>query len=124
MWLLGEDGVEPSQKTLVVPDVVDTRSALVSMTELKFISIDESGRVAWTAKGEARARGIIRRHRLAEKLFFEKFDMNEQQAESNACQLEHILSQEVTDSVCAFLGHPQACPHNKPIPRGGCCPDQ
>jgi len=123
MWLLGEQGLEPSQKTLVVPDVVDTRSALVSMTELRLISVDESGRVAWTPKGELRARGIIRRHRLAEKLFFEKFDMDAQQAESNACQLEHILSQEVTDSVCAFLGHPSSCPHDKPIPRGGCCPD-
>jgi len=122
IWLLGEDGVEASHKTLVVPDVVDTRSALVSMTELRLISIDEAGRVTWTTKGESRARGIIRRHRLAEKLFFEKFDMDEQQAESNACQLEHILSQEVTDSVCAFLGHPDSCPHNKPIPRGGCCP--
>jgi DtxR family Mn-dependent transcriptional regulator len=60
---------------------------------------------------------------LAEKLFFEKFDMDAEQAESNACQLEHILSQEVTDSVCAFLGHPSSCPHDKPIPRGGCCPD-
>jgi putative ABC transport system ATP-binding protein len=124
IWLLGEKGVEPSQGTLVVPDVVDTKSALVSMTELRLISMDGGGRVTWTPKGEVRARGIIRRHRLAEKLFFEKFDMNEQQAESNACQLEHILSQEVTDSVCAFLGHPNSCPHNKPIPRGGCCPDQ
>jgi len=123
MWILCEQGIEASQKTLVVPDVVDTRSALHSMTDLRLISMDESGRVSWTNKGEARARAIIRRHRLAEKLFFEKFDMDAQQAESNACQLEHILSQEVTDSVCAFLGHPSSCPHDKPIPRGGCCPD-
>jgi putative ABC transport system ATP-binding protein len=121
IWLLREERVEPSEKTLSVPDVVDSRSALVSMTELGFITMDGSGQVAWTPKGESRARGIIRRHRLTEKLFFEKFDMDEQQAESNACQLEHILSEEVTDSVCAFLGHPKACPHNKPIPKGDCC---
>ncbi|HEY6328648.1 MAG TPA: iron dependent repressor, metal binding and dimerization domain protein [Blastocatellia bacterium] len=91
------------------------------MRELGFITLDPLGAIAWTGKGEARARGIIRRHRLAEKLFFEKFEMNEEQSEANACQLEHILSQEVTDSVCAFLGHPAACPHNKPIPKGSCC---
>jgi DtxR family Mn-dependent transcriptional regulator len=23
--------------------------------------------------------------------------------------------------VCTFLGHPPACPHGRPIPRGECC---
>ena len=35
--------------------------------------------------------------------------------------MEHILSPEVTDSVCSFLGHPKFCPHGKPIPPGHCC---
>jgi DtxR family Mn-dependent transcriptional regulator len=35
--------------------------------------------------------------------------------------MEHILSEELTDSVCTFLGHPPTCPHGKPIPRGECC---
>ncbi|HKV41155.1 MAG TPA: iron dependent repressor, metal binding and dimerization domain protein [Blastocatellia bacterium] len=121
MWMLKEEGVEPTGETLRVPDVVDSKSALASMRDLGFVTVSDQGLMTWTPKGEMRARGIIRRHRLAEKLFFEKFDMNEKQAEANACQLEHILSNEVTDSVCAFLGHPKVCPHNKPIPRGSCC---
>ena len=40
---------------------------------------------------------------------------------ADACKMEHILSEELTDSVCTFLGHPQTCPHGKPIPRGECC---
>jgi DtxR family Mn-dependent transcriptional regulator len=27
----------------------------------------------------------------------------------------------MTDSICAFLGHPKSCPHGKPIPPGPCC---
>jgi DtxR family Mn-dependent transcriptional regulator len=27
----------------------------------------------------------------------------------------------MTDSICAFLGHPRFCPHGKPIPPGPCC---
>jgi len=127
IWIFNEDQVEPFERRLAVPDVVDNRSVLNLMAELGLIALAESdGRapsVRFTPKGRVRARGIIRRHRLAEKLFFEKFDMNEEQAESNACELEHILSEEVTDSVCAFLGHPTACPHDKPIPRGDCCPE-
>ncbi|HEU4386766.1 MAG TPA: iron dependent repressor, metal binding and dimerization domain protein [Blastocatellia bacterium] len=91
------------------------------MAELDLISLTESGQVTFRPKGETRARIVIRRHRLAEKLFFEKFEMSEEQAESNACQLEHTLTQQVTDSVCAFLGHPAVCPHNRPIPHGDCC---
>jgi DtxR family transcriptional regulator, Mn-dependent transcriptional regulator len=43
--------------------------------------------------------------------------------EAGACELEHahILSDEATDRICAFLGHPITCPHDRPIPRGRCC---
>jgi len=41
--------------------------------------------------------------------------------EEQACRFEHILSPEATDRICAFLGHPRACPHGAPIPPGACC---
>ncbi len=41
--------------------------------------------------------------------------------EAQACELEHILSPEATDSVCTLLGHPPTCPHGKAIPPGSCC---
>ena len=43
--------------------------------------------------------------------------------EKNACTFEHILSPEVTDRICTFLGHPRTCPHGSPIPEGDCCLD-
>ena len=76
-----------------------------------------------TDAGRARAASVIRRHRLAERLFYETFHMtDEQQLESNACTFEHILSPEVTERICAFLNHPKHCPHGSPIPPGACCP--
>ena len=79
------------------------------------------GGSAFTEEGQRRARSLIRRHRLAETLFSETFQMHESQVEEEACYFEHILSPAVTDSICAFLGHPDACPHGKKIPHGGCC---
>jgi DtxR family Mn-dependent transcriptional regulator len=35
--------------------------------------------------------------------------------------MEHVLDAGLTDSICAFLGHPPHCPHGKPIPPGPCC---
>jgi DtxR family Mn-dependent transcriptional regulator len=79
------------------------------------------GRVELTGEGERRARGVVRRHRLAERLFRDLLDLGERTMESQACEFEHILSAEATDSVCTLLGHPPTCPHGKPIPPGDCC---
>ena len=70
-------------------------------------------------KGEKRAKELIRRHRLSLRLFYDLFSLDG--AEAEACKFEHILSPEVTDSVCTLLGHPPNAPDGKPIPRGECC---
>lgn len=72
-------------------------------------------------EGEKRAETVVRRHRLAERLLMDVLGIASQEAHDSACKFEHILSPEVTESVCTFLGHPPVCPHNKPIPRGECC---
>jgi len=79
---------------------------------------------AFTTAGHRRAESLIRRHRLAETLFSQTFQMQEALVEAEACYFEHILSPTVTESICAFLGHPPACPHGKAIPKGGCCGDR
>lgn len=75
----------------------------------------------FSEEGRRRAESLIRRHRLAETLFSETFQMHEAVVEEEACFFEHILSPVMTDSICGFLNHPPACPHGKPIPRGTCC---
>lgn len=77
--------------------------------------------VEFTTAGRDKARNIIRRKRLAEKLLAEVLAVDAREIKSAACRFEHILSPEVTNSVCSFLGHPPSCPHGKPIPQGECC---
>src|SRR3954466_7109333 len=78
--------------------------------------------VEFTEKGRQRAADVIRRHRLAERLFTETLHVeDETEIEQQACKFEHILSPEATDRICAFLGHPRTCPHGSPIPAGECC---
>jgi putative ABC transport system ATP-binding protein len=78
--------------------------------------------VEFTEKGRRRAADVIRRHRLAERLFTETLRIdNESEIEQQACKFEHILSPEATEKICAFLGHPRTCPHGSPIPAGECC---
>jgi len=78
--------------------------------------------VDFTPAGEQRAADVIRRHRLAERLFTQTLKVqNEDEIEQQACKFEHILSPEVTEKICSFLGHPTTCPHGSPIPAGECC---
>jgi len=68
------------------------------------------------------AESQLRRHRWAEVLLATVLEVaDECTLNRTACVMEHILSPSVTDSVCAFLGHPTHCPHGKPIPPGRCC---
>ncbi len=91
------------------------------MQELGMVTV-EGWNVAFTPKGESRARNVIRRHRLAERLFMDVLSLSDEfSVETNACQFEHILSPELTDRICTFLGHPATCPHGSPIPPGPCC---
>ncbi|MGH9458792.1 MAG: metal-dependent transcriptional regulator [Thermoanaerobaculia bacterium] len=78
-------------------------------------------RIELLAGGEEQARGIVRRHRLAEVLFREVLGTDMADAEESACELEHVLSERVVDRVCTFLGHPPKCPHDLPVPPGTCC---
>jgi DtxR family Mn-dependent transcriptional regulator len=82
-----------------------------------------NGTLSLTAAGDVRAAAVMRRHRLAERLLSDVIGIDPESMEAAACELEHshILSEEATDRVCAFLGHPPVCPHNHPIPRGRCC---
>jgi putative ABC transport system ATP-binding protein len=83
---------------------------------------DGSAVVALTQRGRNKAGSIIRRHRLAERLFTDSLAMdNESEVEQQACKFEHILSPGATDKICTFLGHPKTCPHGAPIPPGPCC---
>jgi DtxR family Mn-dependent transcriptional regulator len=94
------------------------------LTELlnnKLITEDKKG-FRLTTKGKDVAEGVIRRHRLAERLFHDLIRMNKRSMESPACQFEHLLiSGEVEEGVCTLLGHPKECPHGRRIPKGRCC---
>jgi DtxR family Mn-dependent transcriptional regulator len=100
--------------------VTDDEWALVSSKGLFQVAADE--RVSLTAEGRRLADLIIRRHRVIERFLEDVLGIaDEKLREVQACAMEHILENDVTDAVCTLLGHPRVCPHGKPIPPGECC---
>ena len=120
IWTLREDRQNNENMVRETVLVNEPDKVITEMLNQNLVTLAD-GKIFLTATGEKYAETIIRRHRLAERLFNDLFHMEEISYEKEACTWEHVLSEEVTDSVCAFLGHPRVCPHNKPIPRGKCC---
>lgn len=79
------------------------------------------GTVQFEDKGQKIAARVIRRKRLAERLLKDVLNVRDEHIDPAACQWEHILSKEVTDSICTLLGHPSHSPHDMAIPPGECC---
>lgn len=129
IWICGEEGkpalVEvlratgPAGNLPVLPDEPASR-ALRRMSELELVEL-RNGEVQLTPGGSHRARNVVRRHRLAERLFKDTFAIDESEVHNQACKFEHIISPELDQRICTFLGHPKTCPHGNPIPPGDCC---
>jgi putative ABC transport system ATP-binding protein len=151
IWILHENGETAEVGRMKVDGALPVALAVDKMTELGLIVCHPHGPVPhahrpvlnrcheslrpgeiaasdghlivdFTEKGRRLAADIIRRHRLAERLFTETLHMHDEaQIEQQACKFEHILSPEATEKICSFLGHPRTCPHGSPIPPGSCC---
>ena len=120
IWTMREEGISSKKMLLEITNEKQPEKLLSEMQKKDLIS-QKNDSMYLTQAGEKYAEAIIRRHRLAERLFKDVFKMDEETLEKEACTWEHMLSEDVTDSVCSFLGHPRICPHNKPIPAGECC---
>ncbi|MFQ6088421.1 MAG: metal-dependent transcriptional regulator [Candidatus Methanofastidiosia archaeon] len=108
VWILREDGKNKidefeEREIEAVKDFIEVKGEKINLKE----------------KGKKIARRIVRRHRLAERLFVDVFEMV--RVHEDACKFEHIVSQEVEEAICTLLGHPKECPHGKEIPFGKCC---
>jgi len=121
LWTLAEEGRFDLGDLRASTQVARLDEALRAMSERGLVRL-ERDRIALTASGRQLAERQVRRHRLAEMLFTAVLHVDDDQAVNRtACVMEHVLDAAMTDSVCAFLGHPRHCPHGKAIPSGSCC---
>jgi len=129
IWICGEEGKPAEVKSLQATgpagslpliSVQPAAKILGRMTELRLLNL-QNGEAQLTPAGSQRARDVVRRHRLAERLFKDTFSIDDSEAHTQACKFEHIISPELDQRICTFLGHPKTCPHGNPIPPGDCC---
>ncbi len=120
LWTLKERKIDSLGEVLRISEQENPREIIEVMEKEALIEIKDD-KISLTKKGDAMARSIIRRHRIAEVLLSQIFELSDEDVHAEACKFEHILGPDVTESVCTFLGHPPVCNHGNPIPRGRCC---
>ena len=120
VWHAQEDTGAQVVRVEVMPEFAPNRATFMLMEQEELLRLD-GDTLAFTSHGERRAKEVIRRHRLSERLFYETFGLDKDLLDEHACKIEQSLSPEVTEKICTFLRHPLTCPHGSPIPRGECC---
>ena len=95
-----------------LPSVVDYLS---NLAKKNLITYEKRGKIDLTKEGEERARIIIERHNALKKFLKLFFNLTDEEAEADACYIEHGISQKTLDRVVMFIKFVALCPENIPL---------
>jgi DtxR family Mn-dependent transcriptional regulator len=69
-----------------------------------------------TVDGRRKAVGVMRKHRLAERLLADVIGLDWAYVHDEACRWEHVMSEQVERHIVELLGNPTESPYGNPIP--------
>jgi DtxR family Mn-dependent transcriptional regulator len=103
-------------KTLKVTPASVTEM-LKKLAEKQYIQYSPYHGTTLTSSGEKIAQKTVRKHRLLERFLSDVLKIDKVKVHSQACEMEHTLSDDAEESLCRFLKHPESCPDDgKTIP--------
>jgi DtxR family transcriptional regulator, iron-dependent repressor len=119
VYELEEEGVTPLRARIAErlgqsgPTVSQTvarmeRDGLVNVADDRHLELTDAGR--------QEAIGVMRKHRLAERLLADVIGLDWEDLHIEACRWEHVMSEKVERRILALLDKPLVCPHGNPIP--------
>lgn len=98
----------------ITPAVAD--QALRDLQARGLVQKGAGDAVLLTEEGRRQAAGILRRHRLSERLFADILGLPWDRVHDEAMRLEHALTPQAEARIAGLLNHPETCPHGGPIP--------
>jgi DtxR family Mn-dependent transcriptional regulator len=115
-----EDGINPvpvnhlAERLKVQP--VSANQMIKKLEESNLICYTPYKGVELSITGQREAARLLRNRRMWEVFLVENLGYPPLQADAIACQLEHIVSDEMVEKLSSFLGTPKTSPLGKPIP--------
>ncbi len=89
--------------------------AMQKMAEKGLVVYEPYKGTILTKEGLAIATKIKRKHRLLEVFLTNMLHLDKEKAHSEACKMEHDISDETENALCKMLNAPARCPHGSPI---------
>lgn len=80
------------------------------------LRIGAGRQIQFTDEGYKRAKAVMRRHRLAERLLLDVIGLDWADVHTEACRWEHVVSDKVATKIASLLNDPQADAFGNPIP--------
>lgn len=81
--------------------------AMALLKEQNYITMDKDHLIHLTQAGRLRASQVYSRHKALTRYFVEVLGVDPKVAEEDACNIEHVISQETMDKLIA---HMESCP--------------
>jgi DtxR family transcriptional regulator, Mn-dependent transcriptional regulator len=119
VYELEEEGVVPLRARIA--ERLGQSGPTVSQTVARMerdglITVAGDRHLELTEKGRHEAVGVMRKHRLAERLLVDIIGLDWEDVHIEACRWEHVMSEAVERRIVALLDKPLVCPHGNPIP--------
>ena len=84
--------------------------ALHALADRKLIHYEPYGYVTLTEEGTRQAERVRRRHEVLRDFLIRVLSIEEDEADSTACRMEHAVSKTVVDRLVAFAEFVETCP--------------
>jgi DtxR family transcriptional regulator, Mn-dependent transcriptional regulator len=118
IFALEEEGIPVIQARLAerLGKAAPSVSEMLDRLEADGLIARSARQITMTDKGAALAEGVVRKHRLAERLLVDVIGLDWDKAHVEAGRWEHVISDDVEARLVVLLGNPTTCPHGNPIP--------
>ena len=119
VYELEEEGVVPLRARIA--ERLNQSGPTVSQTVARMerdglLHVADDRHLQLTELGRKEAIGVMRKHRLAERLLADVIGLDWEDVHIEACRWEHVMSEAVERRILALLSKPLVCPHGNPIP--------
>lgn len=119
VYELEEEGVVPLRARIA--ERLGQSGPTVSQTVARMerdglLHVADDRHLQLTDAGRREAVGVMRKHRLAERLLVDIIGLDWEDVHIEACRWEHVMSAAVERRIVAMLKKPYVCPHGNPIP--------
>ena len=116
IWDLGEAASTKDVAARLLVSPASVSNMFARLQEMGLVEYERYRGASLTERGRIEALRLVRRHRLIETFLLEHLAYSWQDVHGEAERLEHTVSDEFTERLAEFLGHPAQDPHGAPIP--------